>query len=101
MKRSTHYVFYDFLTKYSDIFVEKMSGCRGVDKMLNFTLKFLCDGQGALRLAILYTDRSCLDTRVRNTSLKLFLNINYQRKAGCTKCRWKRTPFHHTSSKYT
>ena len=30
-----------------------------MDKMLKFTLKFLCDGQSAVRQAILYTDRSC------------------------------------------
>ena len=29
-------------------------------KCLSFTLKFLCDGQGAVRRAILYHDRSCL-----------------------------------------
>ena len=35
-------------------------GGDSVDKMLKFTLKFQCDGQGAVRRAILYMDRSCL-----------------------------------------
>ena len=32
-----------------------------MDKMLEFYIKvFLCDGQGAVRQAILHADRSCL-----------------------------------------
>ena len=33
-------------------------------KCLSFTLKFLCDGQGALRRTILYVDRPCCVTSV-------------------------------------
>ena len=30
-----------------------------LDKMLKFYVKFLCDGQGTVRRAILYADKSC------------------------------------------
>ena len=33
-----------------------------VSKMLRFMVKFYCDGQGAVRIAILYPDRSCFST---------------------------------------
>ena len=34
-------------------------GVVGVDNMLKFYVKFLCDGQGPVRQAILYVDRFC------------------------------------------
>ena len=36
-----------------------VNGGVGSNKMLSFMLKFLCDGQGTVRGAILYMDRSC------------------------------------------
>ena len=42
-------------------------GGGSVDKMLKFyVFKFLCDGQGAVRQAILYGDRSCVRKMLRS-----------------------------------
>ena len=39
-----------------------ISGSISISKMLKFMLKFLCDGQGPVRQAILYKDRSCINS---------------------------------------
>ena len=36
VKRSTHYVFYDCITRYIDIFVEKMREAFALQKLLTF-----------------------------------------------------------------
>ena len=43
----------------------------GVDKILIFRLKFLCDGQGAVRPAIIYEDRSCFSRQSFLSSFSL------------------------------